>query len=158
MEKIITYNDLSRLIEQLRLRKKPLVLAGGCFDILHLGHVRFLNEIKKYGTLIVALESDEKVRKLKGENRPIHKQPHRAEVLAALNPVDYIILLPSFSTDEDYRKLIQTIKPTVIAVTGGDPQLSNKQKQAKAAGAKIIIIPKIHTPSTSQLAKLLDLD
>jgi FAD synthetase len=158
MNKIISCHSLPNLIKQLRSSDIKLVLVGGCFDILHLGHVRFLKVAKKYGTLIVALESDENVQLLKGKDRPIHSQKERAEVLAANNSVDFIVLLPFLSTDKDYEELTNIIKPNFIAATYGDPQLPNKQKQAQKIGAKIIMVPKIPTPSTTQLAKLLDLD
>ncbi len=156
MNKVINYKDLSALIKQ--LPPQPKVLVGGCFDILHLGHVRFLKAAKKKGVLIVALESDVKVRQLKGVGRPIHRQNERAEVLAANSSVDYVVLLPTLSTIEEYENLTKTISPDFIALTQGDPQLINKQKQADKIGARIITIPKIPTPSTSQLAKLLKLD
>ncbi|RJR14783.1 glycerol-3-phosphate cytidylyltransferase [Candidatus Microgenomates bacterium] len=158
MYKIIAYEKLGELINTLKPNKQQLVLVGGCFDILHLGHVRFLTEAKKYGTLIVALESDETLVKFKGESRPIHKQAERAEVLAALTCVDFVVLLPEFGSDDDYLHLTQEIKPEVVAVTEGDPQLNNKKKHIQAVGGKVIIIPKITTPSTTQLAKLLRLE
>lgn len=158
MKKIINYQDLLKLIKQLKLKNQRLVLVGGCFDILHLGHVRFLEAAKKYGLVLVALESDSKLKKLKGLTRPIHTQTERAEVLANLKTVDYILLLPEFTKDEDYAQLTQTISPNFIAVTQGDPQLTKKQSQAKQVGAQIVIVPKIATPSTSQLAKLLKLE
>lgn len=155
MKKIIAFNQISELINQI---SQPKVLVGGCFDILHLGHVRFLNEAKKLGTVLVALESDESLIKHKGHLRPIHKQDERAEVLSSLESVDYVLLLPFFSTHEEYFNLTKIISPNIIAVTEGDDQLENKQKQAKLVGAKVVVIPKINTPSTTQLLKLLDLE
>lgn len=156
MNKIVVYQDLSKLINN--LTKQRLVLVGGCFDILHLGHIRFLKAAKKYGTVIVALESDVTLTKHKGHLRPIHKQVERAEVLASLETVNYIILIPHFSADKDYYDLVKTISPSFIAVTDGDLLLNNKKHQANEAGAKIIIVPKISTPSTTQLAKLLQIE
>ena len=135
------------------------VLVGGCFDLLHFGHINFLREAKKHGDyLIVALESDENVRRMKGDNRPIHTQVQRKEMLEALTFVDEVRSLPQMKTDDDYNNLVLEIKPAIIAITEGDPILDKKQKQAGSIGAKLIIIPKVHTPSTSQLAKLLNLD
>lgn len=158
MNKIVDFNHLQLLVKKLKQERQPVVLVGGCFDILHLGHIRFLNEAKKLGTVVVALESDENLRRYKGVSRPIHQQNQRAEVLAALSSVDYIIILPSFTTDQDYFDLTKTVSPDVIVVTAGDPQLANKQKQAEMVGAKLTTIPKIKTPSTSQLVKLLELE
>lgn len=136
-----------------------IILVGGCFDILHFGHINFLREAKKHGDyLIVALESDENVCRMKGDNRPIHSQEQRKEMLEALMFVDEVRSLPPMKTDEDYNALVKEIKPQVIAITEGDPILDKKQKQANSIGAQLIIIPKIHTPSTSQLAKLLEFD
>lgn len=158
MEKIINFKHVSSLVNTIKHQGEKLVLVGGCFDILHLGHVRFLKAAKKHGVVIVALESDENLKKYKGLARPIHQQAERAEVLASLDTVDYIIILPSFTTDQDYFDLTKTVSPDVIVVTAGDPQLANKQKQAKMVGGKLITIPKIKTPSTSQLVKLLELE
>lgn len=138
---------------------KKIVLVGGCFDLLHFGHISFLKQAKSYGDyLVVALESDENVRRKKGEARPIHNQSQRKEMLEALNFVDEVITLPPLHGYNDYLDLVRKIRPTVIAVTEGDPKISEKQQQADKVMAKLAVIPKIHTPSTSQLAKLLGLE
>lgn len=155
MAKVVAYKNLLHLIKQ--LKEDPIVLVGGCFDILHLGHVRFLTEAKKYGLVVVALESDTTLKSHKGHLRPIHKQIERAEVLASLETVDYILPLPHFNKDEEYLELVKIVKPQFIALTEGDPHFKNKELQAKAVGAKIVIVPKISTPSTTQLVKLLNL-
>lgn len=158
MNKQIFYTELPQKLRLIKRNKQPVVLVGGCFDILHLGHVRFLASTKKLGTVIVALESDQTLTTHKGHLRPIHAQSERAEVLSALESVDYVILLPYFATHTEYFELTNTISPETIAVTEGDPLLTNKQQQAAAVGAKITVIPKINTPSTTQLAKLLGLE
>jgi len=136
-----------------------IVLVGGCFDILHFGHIAFLKEAKKLGDhLLVLLESDENVKRLKGEGRPFHTQKQRKEMLESLSFVDEVQNLPPMQGNEAYYNLIREIKPSVIAFTQGDPLLKHKMKQAKEVGAKAVVIPKIHTPSTSQLAKLLNLE
>ena len=138
---------------------KKTVLVGGCFDLLHYGHISFLTQAKSYGNyLMVALESDENVRKSKGVSRPIHTQSQRKEMLLALSCVDEVVDLPPMTKDEEYFTLIRKIKPDMIALTEGDPILDKKMGQAKQSGAKIVVISKIHTPSTSQLAKLLGLE
>lgn len=130
-----------------------IVLVGGCFDILHWGHVSFLKKAKRLGDyLVVALESDANTRRLKGPNRPIHKQKQRKETLEALRFVDKVIPLAPVP---DYEKLTRRVKPKIIAATSGDPMLDKKKKLAKKIGAKIIIIPKIKTPSTTQIIQLL---
>jgi len=138
---------------------KKKVLVGGVFDILHFGHIQFLKKAKKLGDyLIVALESDENVRKIKGEKRPIHNQNQRREILESLKFVDEVISLPEMKSDEDYKNLVIKVKPQVVAVTVGDPILEKKRKQASLIGARVIEIPKINVFSTSQIAKLLELE
>lgn len=135
------------------------VLVGGCFDLLHYGHIAFLKEAKTHGDyLIVALESDENVKRLKNENRPIHTQAQRKEMLKALKVVDEVIELPPMTSDEEYVNFVKKLAPQVIALTQGDPIVEKKKQQAALVGAELVVIPKIHTPSTSQLAKLLGLE
>lgn len=137
---------------------KKIVLVGGCFDLLHFGHINFLKQAKSYGDwLVVALESDENVKRMKGDARPIHTQTQRKEMLESLSFVDEVIALPTMHGDHDYYELVRKIKPTVIAVTQGDGAIAKKTEQAKEVGAELVVIPKIHTTSTSQLVKLLGL-
>ncbi len=139
--------------------EKIVVLTGGCFDMLHFGHIQFLNSAKQHGNyLIVALESDENVQAMKGANRPIHTQQQRARMLKELRCVDEVLSLPPMRSDTEYSDLVTRINPAVIAVTEGDPIQDKKQKQADNIGAKLVVIAKIHTPSTSQLAKLIGLE
>ncbi|MBI2404916.1 adenylyltransferase/cytidyltransferase family protein [Candidatus Gottesmanbacteria bacterium] len=133
--------------------EKRVVLVGGCFDLLHYKQAK-----QKGDKLIVLLESDEKVKKLKGDSRPIHSQSQRKQMLEALSFIDEVIMLPRVTTDQDYVNLVERIKPDVIAVTVGDPMVDKKRQQAARFGATLVEIPKIHTPSTSQLAKLLGLE
>jgi len=136
-----------------------IVLVGGCFDLLHYGHISFLKEAKKMGDhLLVLLESDENVKHLKGEGRPFHTQKQRKEMLESLSFVDEVQNLPPMEGNEAYYNLIKKIRPSVIAFTQGDPLFEHKMKQAEKVGAKAVVIPKIHTPSTSQLVKLLNLE
>lgn len=135
------------------------ILVGGCFDLIHIGHIYFLEKTKNLGgRLVVLLESDETIKKFKGDQRPIHSQAERKKMLLATKFVDEVISLPPLKTDKDYVDIIQKIHPDIIALTEGDPILDKKQKQADSIGAQLVIIPKIHTPSTSQLAKLLRLE
>jgi rfaE bifunctional protein nucleotidyltransferase chain/domain len=138
---------------------KKIVLVGGCFDLLHFGHIHFLKQAKSHGDcLVVALESDENVRRMKGDARPIHTQAQRKEMLESLSFVDEVIALPPMHDDRDYDELVSKLKPSVIAVTEGDHIIEKKGKQAQKVGARFVVIPKIHTPSTSQLVKLLGLE
>ncbi len=157
MGKII---DLQELEEFLSGESKGrIVLTGGCFDILHIGHVRFLSEARGMGDiLVVLLESDRKVKELKGKNRPVFIQKERAEMLSALRSVDLIVLLPMMEDDGDYLNLVTKIKPDIIAVTEDDPQIENKRLQAKEVGSELKIIPLIKTFSASKLAEILGME
>lgn len=142
-----------------KTKKSKVVLVGGVFDILHYGHIHFLKKAKALGSyLIVALESDINVKRLKGEKRPIHGQYQRREMLESLHFVDKVIILKDEMKDEDYEKLVKIISPQIIAVTKGDPIIEKKQKQAAGIGARLVEIPRIKSPSTSQIAKLLKLE
>ncbi|MBI3576988.1 adenylyltransferase/cytidyltransferase family protein [Candidatus Gottesmanbacteria bacterium] len=135
------------------------VLVGGCFDLLHFGHIEFLRQSKALGDwLVVALESDENVRKMKGESRPIHSQAQRKAMLEAISTVDEVIALPPMYADKDYDKLVKDVRPSVLALTEGDPMLAKEERQAESIGARLVIVPKTITPSTSALAKLLGLE
>ncbi len=157
MSKLVTINDVNKVVEDLKLKNQKIVLVGGCFDILHIGHIRFLENSKKEGdTVIVLLESDEQVKKTKGDNRPIHTQEQRAEVLAALSVVSYIILLPSHFQDSDYDNLVRLIKPAIIATTQADPGRFHKERQAEGIGARVVdVVDRIGTHATSKVAELL---
>lgn len=138
MGKIIDYKNLSTELKKIELHE-PLVLAGGCFDILHEGHVHFIAAAKSQGsTLIILLESDESVKKRKGNDRPINSQKKRAQVLSTLPSVDFIVMLPHLKTDKEYYELTKRIEPDIIAVTKNDPSLNHKIEQADLVGGKVI--------------------
>ena len=115
-EHIKTFDEIKDLVADLKKRGKKIVVTNGCFDILHVGHVKYLEEAKSFGdVLILGLNADESVTTLKGEGRPINPQMDRAYILAALEPVDYVVI---FSEDTPYN-LIKLIKPHTL-VKGGD--------------------------------------
>ena len=120
------------------------VLVGGCFDVLHPGHVVFLEKAKREGDkLVVLLESDEKVKKLKGVKRPVHNQDERARVLLALKSVDEVVKLPFIEAEGDYDEIVKKIKPDVIAVAEGYENSHHHERAAKKVGAKIKYVTKI---------------
>jgi len=154
---IIRYEDLGDKKRQIFKNKKS-VLVGGCFDLIHFGHLKFLEAAKKQGDfLIVALESDEFIKKHK-RKLPIHKQTERAEILSFLNMVDLIVLLPFFQMDSDYFELVKKISPNIIAVTEGDRQLENKNNQAGEIGAEVkVVVTDIRNFSTRNISKVFNL-
>jgi len=156
-QKILSLSQAVEKAEELRRKKKKLVLAGGVFDIFHYGHFKFLQAAKKQGgALIIALESDKNVKRRKGKNRPFYPQNARAEILAGLTCVDYVVNLPEMKTDQDYYQLVQKLQPNLIAVSQNDPQIKNKKKQALFVRAQLkVVTPQISTPSTSRLLSLL---
>ena len=137
------------------LNGKKIVLAGGCFDLLHYGHFTFLQNAKNEGdVLVVALEPDEFIKKAKNR-KPVHTQKQRAEILAALAPVDYVILLPVFGSHDDYRQLVTDISPHIVAVTEGDKQYENKKKQAESVSATVKIVSSLLPEfSTTQILNI----
>lgn len=135
------------------------VLVGGVFDIIHYGHIHFLKNAALLGDhLIVALESDKNVKKLKGRMRPIHPQNQRREMLKSLSFVNEVIILGDDMKDKDYDLFVKKVRPHIIAVTEGDPILTKKLAQAKKVGARLVEIPKVKTVSTTQIAKLLKIE
>lgn len=113
---IKTFDEIEKLAKKLHSQGKRIVFTNGCFDILHVGHVKYLEEAKSYGdVLILGLNADSSVRKLKGSSRPINSQDDRAYILASLESVDYVVI---FEEETPYE-LIKLIKPHVL-VKGGD--------------------------------------
>lgn len=148
--KIIEYQDIEQLVKV--LHNKKTVIAGGCFDILHYGHVKFLEQARKEGdVLIVVLESDDFIKKNK-QKVPVHTQQQRAEILAAQYSVDYVLKIPLFNSNEDYFKMVSAIKPSIIAVSEGDSKIDKKQKQADLINAKVkIVSPLLKNFSSSKI-------
>jgi D-beta-D-heptose 7-phosphate kinase/D-beta-D-heptose 1-phosphate adenosyltransferase len=139
------------LAARARLRKEGarLVFTNGVFDLLHVGHVRYLAQARALGdALVVAINSDRTVRELKGPDRPVFDQAERAEILAALRAVDYVIVFDDVSP----RSLIMRLLPDVL-VKGGDYQLDqiHGRKEVEAVGGKVISLPFVDGASTSRL-------
>jgi len=116
--KLKSKNSLAKIISSLQKRGKRVVFTNGCFDILHYGHAKYLEAAKSRGqVLVVGINSDASVRKLKGKNRPIVSQNYRAKMVAALESVDFVVIF----FEETPLKIIQALKPDVL-VKGGDWQ------------------------------------
>lgn len=137
--KVLTRAELVEVVDQARSAGKVVVFTNGCFDILHVGHIRYLQQARSMGDLlVVGLNTDESVRKLKGPDRPINPEKDRAEVLAALECVDYITLFPEDTPIE----LIRAIKPD-IDVKGGDYTREDmpEAEVVRSYGGRVEIIP-----------------
>jgi FAD synthetase len=156
--KIISINKATSITKELHGQNKRVVLVGGCFDILHSGHIAFLTKAKEQGEiLMLLLESDERIKKLKGSNRPINNQQDRALVLSHLGLVDYVILLPKTMQDTDYAQLVILLKPAIIATTTGDPYQKQKEQQARNVNAKVVpVMVPLTNQSTTRLITFLD--
>lgn len=149
IEKILTPGQMLGERERLRAAGTRLVFTNGVFDLLHVGHVRYLAQARALGdVLLVAINSDRTVRELKGSNRPVFNQAERAEVLAALRHVDYVTIFDDVSP----RSLIAKLLPDVL-VKGGDYRLDqiHGREEVEAAGGKVISLPFVAGASTSAL-------
>lgn len=155
MNKVLRIKEAVKLAQELKKQNKTIVVAGGFFDILHTGHIKFLENSKKYGDyLFVLLEDDNKAKQMKGPKRPINSQKDRAKILSALQSVDFVILLKNMTNNSDYDKIIIQIAPSVLATTYDDPNINHKKRQAKKIKGKVIsVIHRVHDHSTSELAK-----
>src|SRR5579863_5941926 len=110
--KIFAREELKRRIDSWRQAGEKITLANGCFDLLHVGHIRYLHAAKQLGgQLVVAVNSDDSVRKLKGEGRPLMPAEERAEILAALSDVDAVVIF----SEHDVRALIREVRPDIHA-------------------------------------------
>lgn len=149
MENLIEKDKINEILSKLKEQNKKIVMTNGCFDILHAGHVRYLNESKKCGdVLIVGLNSDVSVRTLKGESRPINSELDRAEVLLGLKAVDYVILFDEISP----IKLLDLIKPDIYT-KGADYTLETLPETDTVLknGGKIEFIKLVEGKSTTKI-------
>jgi rfaE bifunctional protein nucleotidyltransferase chain/domain len=146
---ILLTDELLRERGRLRARGRRLVFTNGCFDILHVGHVRYLQAARALGdALLVAINSDRAVRELKGAGRPIMSEGERAEMLAGLGAVDYVTVFDDLSP----RSLIATLLPDVL-VKGGDYALDeiHGREEVEAAGGRVLSLPFVEGASTSSI-------
>ena len=159
MGKILNVKQAIKISKQLKRRGKTIVVAGGVFDILHIGHIKLLENARKWADfLFVLLESDASAKINKGPKRPINFQKDRAIILSAISFVDFVVLLPQMTTDREYDTLMAEILPDVIATTNHDPNVKHKERQAKKIGAKLrFVTRRIPDISSTRLAQLLEI-
>lgn len=156
LPKLKTPVELSHISERMRAEGRKLVFTNGCFDLLHVGHVRYLQDARKLGdALVVAVNSDSSVCGLKGPGRPLNDEEDRAEVLAGLGCVDYVTIF----SDERVTKLVSEIKPQVYA-KGGDYTIESLNKEEVSAlretGSDIKILPLVPGKSTTKLIQKME--
>ena len=149
--KILTLDQLRAESGRLRLEGKRVAATNGCFDILHVGHIRYLAAAQKLGdVLVVGLNGDDSVRQLKGANRPVNRERDRAEVLTALESVDYVTIFP----EKRAANFLRATQPAVYA-KGGDYTADTLDPEERAVlsefGTRIEIIPFEKGYSTSDL-------
>ena len=153
--KIYSLNELLNKLTKLRINKKKIVFTNGCFDLLHPGHLKILNESKEKGDiLIVGLNSDKSVKNLKGKKRPIINQLDRANILSSLNVVDYVVIFD----EKTPLNIIKSIKPDIIT-KGSDykSRILLVRITLKKRGGKIILIPNYKNYSTSKIIEKITL-
>jgi len=152
-EKIKEKEDLRRIIEDLKAKGRRIVFTNGCFDLLHIGHIRYLEDAKSLGDiLVVGVNSDQSIRGLKGNNRPILPQEERTEILSSLGCVDYITVFD----EADPLELISFLQPHIL-VKGGDwaKETIAGREVVERSGGKVVILPFVEGASTSNLIETI---
>jgi D-beta-D-heptose 7-phosphate kinase/D-beta-D-heptose 1-phosphate adenosyltransferase len=148
-EKIKTKEDLHRIVEDLKKKGKRIVFTNGCFDLLHLGHIRYLEKAKTLGDiLVVGVNSDHSVQNLKGPKRPILPEEERAEILSGFGCVDYITIFD----EEDPLELISTLQPDILVKGGAwTKETTVGREVVERSGGEVVILPFVERASTSNI-------
>lgn len=153
--KILTnYKDIPNLVKKYRKQKKQIVLTSGSFDMLHIGHCRYLCDAKSRGdVLFVGVDSDKKIKKRKGPDRPVVPQDERLEMLTYISQVDHVILK---KLSEPKWELIKLVKPDVLIATA-DTYSSEQKKQLLEYCSEIVVLRRKATTSTSAKIRLVQI-
>ena len=152
-DKIRTSKQLSQIIGKKKALGEAVVSTNGCFDLLHVGHLRYLKAAKKMGDiLVVGINSDESVRYLKGNNRPLVPEMERAEMLSGLDCVDYVVIF----SEPDPRNLLSILKPT-IHVKGGDYSIEQviERDVVEENGGRVIVGINVAGKSTTNVIQMI---
>ena len=152
-QKIYHRNELAHLLQEAKAAGKVVVTTNGCFDVLHLGHLRYLQAARALGDLlVVAVNSDSSVRQLKGQHRPLVPESERAEMLAGLECVDYVVIFPEFTP----ISLLSELKPNVH-VKGGDYTVEQlvEREVVEANGGKVVVGLNVPGKSTTNLIQVI---
>jgi len=152
-QKIKTYAEIKKIAADLKKQGKRIVMVSGCYDIVHLGHVRFLSDAKIMNEiLIMSVASDNTIKKLKGKDRPVMREMYRASMLASLIPVDYVVLDEeeiTFPERINFLKLLSIIKPDYFAVNNNDKSIDYKRSLVAQFGTELRIVDVTSTAITS---------
>ncbi|MBI4089645.1 MAG: adenylyltransferase/cytidyltransferase family protein [Candidatus Levybacteria bacterium] len=155
--KILSIKQAIKVSKELKNQNKIIVLAGGIFDILHPGHIKFLENAKREGDYLFVLLEDDNRARVKGPKRPINTQKNRAIILSAIRSVDYIVLLKNMTNNYQYDRIVLQLAPNILATTNPDPYIDHKKRQAKLIKGKVVsVISRIGNYSTTQLIKSQD--
>ena len=152
-EKIKRKEDLRGIIKDLKAEGKRIVFTNGCFDLLHLGHVRYLEKAKSLGDiLVVGVNSDRSVQSLKGPGRPILPEEERAEILSGLACVDYLTIFNELTPFE----LISSLQPHIL-VKGGDwtKETTVGKEVVERSGGEVVILPLVEGSSSSNIIETI---
>jgi len=161
MNNLVTIEELTEIVNQARREGKRIAWTNGCFDIIHAGHVDYLEKSKSYGDLlIVGMNSDESVKRLKGELRPIFSEMNRAKVLCSIVYVDYVVIF----TEPSPINMIELLKPDYF-IKGGDYTVDtidqDERKVVESYGGEIVLLPMVEGVSSSiiveKIKKLSDI-
>lgn len=146
---VIDRKNIGNVVTTLKAEGKKIVFTNGCFDILHVGHVRYLNEAKALGDiLILGLNSDSSVKSLKGSNRPINNESDRAEVLSALKAIDYVVIFD----EKTAENIVGEVKPDIYA-KGGDYSIDTlpEAKIVAEHGGKTVLLQLVNGKSSTNI-------
>ena len=152
-QKIYHRSELTLLLQDAKAAGKVVVTTNGCFDVLHLGHLRYLQAARALGDLlVVAVNGDSSVRQLKGQNRPLVPELERAEMLAGLECVDYVVIFPELTP----MSLLSELKPS-LHVKGGDYKLAQlvEREVVEANGGRVIVGLNVPGKSTTNLIQVI---
>lgn len=151
---IVERSEITAIVESLKAQGKKVVLTNGCFDILHAGHVRYLEAARSVGdVLVLGLNSDASVRALKGETRPINGENDRAEVADGLRSVDYVVIFGETTAEA----LVRDVRPDYYA-KGGDYSLESlpEAKAVAKVGGKVVFLPFVEGKSSTKIIQKIE--
>lgn len=149
--KILNLKDLKKEISEQKENNELIVFTNGCFDVLHVGHIRYLEKAASLGDkLVLAVNSDSSVKSLKGKNRPFVPEAERLEILSKLEMIDYLVLF----SEIDAKKVLAEVKPQIY-VKGGDYRIEDlpEAETVYNYGGKIVLVTEIEGKSTTNLIK-----